>query len=300
MNICTYCQKNKIVPSKSNPKYCPTCISKRVWNHTRYFIKTCKFCNTEFSAKVKNAEFCSHLCKFGGMKKCFHCSSPYAPKDYNTKYCATCANNKVFLIGTHHTAERVKKQSDTLREWAKTPDGRVSYKKLGQANSKTLKKYFSTHAGKNQIKRVAKIQSKIVKERIKSGEWTPNIHNRWTHWDAKIIIGDVTKKFRSSWEACFWFCNQTFDYEKIRVSNGESMVITDFVDEKNKTIYEIKPKDMYRKEKNKMNAIINWCNANGYLFLWLNEYNIMKYIDKQKFIGNVNEPQLLKMLKAIK
>jgi hypothetical protein len=203
-------------------------------------------------------------------------------------------------VGKKHSQDRIQKQASGLRGWAKTPDGIAHYEKLGKSNSRTLKKHFLTERGKNQIKRVAKIQSKIIKDRIKNGEWTPNIHNRWTRWDAKITIGNITKKFRSSWEACFWFCNQSFEYEKIRVHNKNSVVITDFVDEKNKIIYEIKPKALYRKEKNKINAIIKWCQLNGYSFFWLNEHNIMKYIDKQKFVDSVNEPQLIKMLKGIK
>jgi aspartate 1-decarboxylase len=222
------------------------------------------------------------------------------PVGYNTKYCSSCAKKKLFLIGKRHSPERIEKRTLALREWAKTQVGIAHYEKLGKSNSDSLKKHFLTARGKNQIKRVAKIQSKIIKERIKSGKWTPNIHNRWTRWDAKITIDGVTKKFRSSWEACFWFCNQSFKYEKIRIPNKDSVVITDFVDESRKIIYEIKPKALYRKEKNKINAIIKWCQSNGYLFIWLNEYNIMKYIDKQKFIGNVNEPQLIKMLKGIK
>lgn len=299
MNLCIYCQKNEIVPSTSNPKYCPTCITNRVWNHVRIFKKICKFCKNGFDGKTGNAEFCSDLCKFGGTKICLHCAKSYNPRDYNTKYCSRCGNDKLFLVGTHQSAERIQKQSRSLREWARTPKGIARYRNLGKSNSKSLKKYFLTTDGKNQIKRVAKIQSAIMKARIKSGEWTPNIHNRWTHWDARVIIDNTTKKFRSSWEACFWFCNQTFEYEKIRVPCGNRVVITDFVDEKNKTIYEIKPRAMYRKEKNKINAIIRWCQRNGYLFVWLNEYNIMKYIDKRKFICNVNNPQLIKMLNAV-
>lgn len=300
MSICKHCGINETDTTRHNPTYCKECIKKRVWNHTRKFSRVCKECGKSFIANVGNAEYCSDLCKSGGVRLCSFCGEVFIASNRTSKYCKKCADKKSFLIGQSRASDVVNKINESRRQWISSPAGKSFYKKLGRRNSKHLKAFFTTDAGKLQIDKSAKLQSVKMKKRIKDGSWTPNIHNRWTHWDATIVLGDVCKKFRSSWEACVWFCNQSWEYEKIRVPLGTRSVITDFVDTVNKTVYEIKPKSMYRKEKHKINAIIYWCKKNGYRFIWLNEYNIMKYIDTAKFDGNINIVQLEKMKNGLK
>jgi hypothetical protein len=59
--------------------------------------------------------------------------------------------------------------------------------------------------------------SEIMKNKILRGEFTPPITNSWTKWKSFIVIDDVTKKFRSNWDAAFWLLNKNdVEYEKLR------------------------------------------------------------------------------------
>ena len=196
-----------------------------------------------------------------------------------------------------------KKIQNTKQKWLKSKEGRKFYKELGKKNSKNLKRHFATEKGRKQILNVSKLQSETMKTKILNGEFTPNINNSFTHWNAKIELNGKSKKFRSSWEACFWLCNTELKYENIRIpyinEKGENKVtIIDFYDIKKNIIYEIKPKKFFILQKRKIDAIIKYCIKNKLKFKWINEYNIMEYIDKSKFFGE-NKNQLYKMEKGI-
>ena len=232
---------------------------------------------------------------------CNFCSTEFEGGNKRRKYCELCSEHKVWLrknSGIRNTLEIGQKVQLSKRQWLSSNKAKKFYKNLGRSNSRNLKRYFKTDVGKEQIKRVAKQQSQIMKKKISTGQWTPNITNTWTHWDACINEGMIVYKFRSSWEACFWFSNKHLEYETIRVPSGTSWVICDFVDRKKRIVYEIKPKSRYRKEKHKMNAIISWCLSNDYKFIWINDNNILDYIDQSQFIGS-NKKQLKKLLEGI-
>jgi len=48
-----------------------------------------------------------------------------------------------------------------------------------------------------------------------------------------------------------------------------------------------------------MDCIISYCIKNDIKFIWINEYNIMNYIDESKFKGK-NKKQLNKLKQGIK
>ena len=146
-------------------------------------------------------------------------------------------------------------------------------------------------------------QLQIMKDKILSGEFTPNITNSFTHWNAKIHICNEIRKFRSSWEACFWLSNQHLKYENVRIpyidKNGiNRVVIPDFNDTINNIIYEIKPKKYFLIQKEKIDATIKYCIDNNLEFKWINEYNILEYINESVF-SDENYQQLLKMKKGL-
>ena len=94
------------------------------------------------------------------------------------------------------------------------------------------------------------------------------------------------------------------EYETHRISyvddNGkERITIIDFYDEKTNTLYEIKPSSIYKIQQKKMNAVINHCKKNKIKFYWINEHNILDYVDINKF-DKFNIMQYNKMLKGIK
>lgn len=247
-------------------------------------IPHCKYCNTKLS--IESFSYGGKGFSFKGFKK----------------YCPSCINNQNYKR-YKHSQESILKFKISKLKWTNSKSGKLFYEKLGKKNSSSLKKHFQTDRGRNQIKKTSLKQSKILKEKILNGKFTPNITNSWTHWDSIIKLGNKIYKFRSSWEASFFVSNTHCKYESIRIpyidKNGKSKTyIGDFYDEKNNTLYEIKPRSVFKKEILKINQIIEHCIKNEITFIWLNESNILNYIDKKDFLGE-NIIQYNKMLEGI-
>ena len=258
----------------------------------RFFTLTCEYCNKKYIGSSINRKRCDE-CKL--KKRCIRCNKEFESKYSN--HCQDCLKSQFWLKERDWKAISEKAQK-TKRNWLRSEEAKEFYKKLGRKNSQFLKKHYKTDEGKKQLREMGKKQSIIMKNKIADGSWTPCITNTWTHWNAVVTVNRKQFKFRSSWEACFWFSNQYLEYETIRVPLKSSYVICDFVDREKKIVYEIKPKSRYRKEKHKMNAIIDWCLSNGYKFIWVNDFNILQYIDQSKFRGE-NKKQLEKLLEGI-
>lgn len=124
-------------------------------------------------------------------------------------------------------------------------------------------------------------QSRKLKEKIFNGSFTPNITNSWAN--SKTFLKMYNKNFRSTWEAYFYlymnYNNIKIEYEKLRIKYYDSIqkkernYITDFIDETNKILYEIKPychlsnqnvidKEEYTKQ---------WCIQNDYTYTFITE-----------------------------
>jgi uncharacterized FlaG/YvyC family protein len=135
------------------------------------------------------------------------------------------------------------------------------------------------------------IRSDIMKQKILSGEFTPNSNNRNTHWEA-LYNG---KKYRSSWEALYQHINQDAEYESLRIqyklNDDEKIYIVDFVDHASRIVIEVKPRELCVGEKfyAKMTALTDWTELNNYTLLiadkeWLQSQKID--IDYKKFDNN--------------
>lgn len=263
---------------------------------------TCQVCRNKFNSWVHNTKYCEE-CKELGIYSinCNNCDIQFRTNRVSIKYCKVCSLEHSYLKGKSRPREVVDKITSARLKWTRSKRGKDFYRELGRKNSDGLKKYFKTPEGREQIERVGVIQSTIMKKKILNGEFTPNITNSFTHWIAEVEYNGKTKKFRSSWEACFWLSNPQLEYETIRVSlESSGCVITDFVDVENRIIYEIKPTSFWRKQQHKIDAIIEYCLSNNYKFIWVNERNILNYIDMQKFVGDINQKQLEVMLNGIK
>jgi len=160
---------------------------------------------------------------------------------------------------------------------------------LTKENNKTLKNISKQRCGKGNPMFGVKLsekyknqKSKMMKEKILNGDFTPNIHNSKTHWQVEYN----GKKYRSSWEAVFHFLNPDCEYEKIRISyfyKGENKIyILDFVDNLNKKLFEIKPKEQLTngKVKAKEKSAIEWCKKNGFVFQNISQNYFIENIDK--------------------
>lgn len=192
------------------------------------------------------------------------------------------------------TEEERQKISATLKAFNQTDVGRA----YRRQKSERMRRFYSTDAGKEHKRACVKKGANTLSQKISSGEYMPRITNTWTHWDAKILLDDGTeRKFRSSWEACFWFCNQHCLYESIRVRDGKKVYVSDFYDDRENILYEIKPKNRHAAEANKMLALRRYCEDHHIQFIWINEDNISLYIDERVFVGE-NLQQLNMMKKA--
>jgi len=142
-------------------------------------------------------------------------------------------------------------------------------------------------------------QSIKMKENIRTGKFTPAVTNSWCK--SRVSTNDKSLNFRSTWEAAFYVANASstieLEYETIRIPYFDPykkkmrMYMVDFVDRKNKILYEIKPDSELSDNivKAKESSAIIWCNDNGY------EYKI---IGDLWFHNNVNEILIDKISKS--
>ncbi len=156
-------------------------------------------------------------------------------------------------------------------------------------------------------KKSAMAQSKKMKDKIQSGQFTPNVTNSWCK--SRCYINDTP--FRSSWEAYFYLYNVTNDirleYEKVRIpylyNENKHIYITDFQDYEKKIIYEIKPNSEFKnntKIKCKQDAAILWCNHNGWQFVYITDDWFNLYYDECLLTCVTNEETKAKMFKNLK
>ncbi len=264
--------------------------------------RVCMECSIQFKG-IPNQLRCNDCKKMGYKYTCSHCSSEFYSNGKGVKYCTECCSNKAWLVGKPRNPSVGKKITEAKLKFYQTDEGREVAKRIGEKNSINMIEYNKTDAGIENIAKKAGNLSKIMKEKIYNGEFTPNIANSFTHWDSYVQFNGEVYKFRSSWEACFWLCNTHLKYETYRIPYTTSdgvlhTYISDFFDYDTNTLYEIKPRSRYVKEQHKMDMVINYCISNGIKFIWINEANIMKYVDPSNFDGD-NVKQLKKMYEGI-
>ena len=157
-------------------------------------------------------------------------------------------------------AGKNKYNCDIIRE-------KFSENRLGDNNPMRKRGGFSEKEKKEQSERVKKL--------ILDGKFTPKSNNRLTKMDSVVF----DKKFRSSWEAAFWYKNQHMLYEKVRIKymselGKERIYITDFVD--GNTLYEIGPKCKIPDKLLKQQASLE----NGFEFHFITENEIINIISE--------------------
>lgn len=123
--------------------------------------------------------------------------------------------------------------------------------------------------------------SKNKKDLIKSGAWTPPVTNSWCHSRYNLTFKrnneSINQKVRSSWEAFFQIFNPNLKYEKLRVpyyyNEQWHSYIVDFIDNKNKIVYELKPEALTTSIVNaiKEDSVKKWCVENDYLYIRITE-----------------------------
>ena len=142
-------------------------------------------------------------------------------------------------------------------------------------------------------------KSILIKQKILSGEFTPNSNNRNTHWDAVFD----NKKYRSSWEALYQFINPSAEYEALRIeyklNNKVHIYIIDFVDHANKLVIEVKPRELCvgEKFKAKIEALTQWADKSKYTLLLADkEWFLEQYITIDYHRFDINTAKKIKAL----
>lgn len=134
--------------------------------------------------------------------------------------------------------------------------------------------------GKHQSKEARQKQSETMRKKIKSGEFTPNLHNSKTHWQVEYN----GKKYRSSWEAAFHHVYPHYEYETLRFSINGRICIVDFYDPLTKKAVEIKPRRFQQIQKKKLKKILEHAKCQGIDYLIVGEEFL---IDKWDIIKNI-------------
>ena len=236
-------------------------------------------------------------CPYCLQKKTIEC---YRKK---TKYCSTCTAAKVWKYGPKPA--RGPAISAAKKKWYQTDDGIAFALTIGITNSKKLKEYYQTDAGKAAAKKSSIVNKRMMNERILSGAFTPNSNNRNTHWES-CYNG---KRYRSSWEAIYQSFNPDDLYEQLRIvytiNGNQKIYILDFINHTSKVVTEVKPRELCNGEvfDSKMQAINEWCSANGYRFQLVD----LDFLKSLKFdrsmldkFDNNTQRKILKIYETIK
>jgi len=244
---------------------------------------------------------------------CKHCEIQITPTNWFigsdkkvSLYCAPCLESGSWRTTSHrrkHNIQTGPSISEAKIAFYQTQRGEEVKQSIGQKNSEHRKAFYASEDGALYKRDYGEHMSKVMSQKVLSGEFTPNVKNSRTNWEASVVDATgIKRNFRSSWEACVWLSNTSWAYEKIRlpyqVNNVTKIYLADFVDENTKTLYEVKPIAFLDKFTLKKCAADKWCTDNGYSFVVLTEQNIMSYVDISKFTDN-NIQQLDRLRKSI-
>jgi len=269
------------------------------------FTLICTKCNESYISYAHNQIICNSCKSNGYQEECKHCNKKFIYKN-GSKCCDNCKKEQPWKRNKIYSDEQRAKFRKSKMAWYQSEDGFIHKQKMSKLNAEKMKKYNSDPNTLNDRRIRHKKISDTLKRKIANGEVVPKITNSRTHWDAKIVLDNgQIKKFRSSWEAVFWNSNQHLEFETLRIpwtdSNGElHSYIPDFYDRNKNIIYEIKPRSTWDVQNNKMQQSIKWCMEQNIKFIWINENNIINYINESDFTDTENLKQLHKVKNGIK
>lgn len=276
INSCKYCEQNITKLDHYTLKFNPTCGSTE-----------CKKKNAS-SALLMTWKNKTDEQKLTRAKKI---SSSLTGKKASDE---TKAKLKLIHTGKTQPPELVAKRFESRKNNGKPWHTNETKAKISATNKTTHNSDdFVSKRPAIYAESYAKI-STTLKKRILDGEFTPCITNSWTKWTASVnLLDGSVKKFRSSWECIFWLNNTNLKYESVRIpytdTNGKGRIyIVDFYDEITRTLYEVKPKSLAKKELNNIKEIaaIQYCANNGFEYKIVDEDWFVSHKDKINFSGN--------------
>lgn len=147
-------------------------------------------------------------------------------------------------------------------------------------------------------------QSNIIKSHIESGRFTPCVTN--SRCKSRVLItldSGIIVACRSSWEAVFMLANQKLLYEKTRIAyihptKKSAIYITDFTDDTNRIIYEIKPKSEQSSDEYfaKYDAAKKWCVDNQYSYVIIDDDWYIDYFKRESWKEILKQQEFGKLI----
>jgi len=284
---------------KENPLYSP--VTKKIYSNPRKW-----YCSITYNLDKNSCNYFFFLLEpprfseYSGRRLGIESFCYWRGSKKWAKYTKEELKKRVFMEKRRGT--KCPKASNSLKEFYKNPNNSNYIKNIRIKQQKSRELFYTTEKGKELRKTIGKKISKSLQEKIIRG-YTPKITNTWTHWTSRVTIEGITYAFRSSWECCFYVSNTHLEYESIRIpylnNDKQKILIVDFFDKKNKTVFEIKPTSHFKAQQTKINAIINYCKANNLNFVWINENNILQYINPEK-CTELCPDQYKKLIKHVK
>jgi hypothetical protein len=212
------------------------------------------------------------ICKLCNKNPVLFISFEKGYSKYCSYYCSIKDGDRVSLESRKIATDKRKKKMRILLD--NPIEGMIYRQKLGEKSS------YYMNLPEEKEKR-----SNALKQKILSGEFTPNITNTWTHRESKVD----NIPFRSSFEALFYVYHNLYKcknilFEKLRIKytfdNKEKIYIVDFIDYVNKQVFEIKPKSLSKNDKNiaKRKALLEWCKTNDYVYYEITEDQLKLYL----------------------
>ena len=270
-------------------------VSNIEWGNGRN-TKNYLILNTKLKLDYK--EVSTFLRRIDNIHKIINFDNGIFDKIYLSNGIDNITENKLMLFNCSKAGKKAQKESgDKIRKnlnigvpWNKDTKGLQTAwcKGLTKETNKSLKRLSENRIGSGNpmyghkhSEEYKKEKSILMKEKILNGEFTPCVHNSRTHWES-IYEG---KKYRSTWELVFHYINPNVKYESTRISyfskqqNKKRIYITDFTNEDEKIVYEIKPEKQISGNEEKFEAANLWCKENNYEFKIITESYFKQYLD---------------------
>lgn len=272
--ICIYCN-NSLIPNFGTNSFSKTCKSNVCRKKAHHDLLVEMHNNFTDEQKMQRAQ------RIGNSNRISY-EERYGIEDANAlkqklsiQRCALgitqSEETKVKRINTR------KKNNETLnREWH-TQDTKEKISLSNQithSSTKFREEHAQTYA-EGYLK-----QSATMKNKIENKEFTPNSNN-WRR-SIRFQIDNIDLTFRSSWEATFYLTHklltsELLEYETARIrytfNGSENIYIPDFISQKQRILYEIRPKSRQTSEKElaKFEAAKIWAIENELQFVLIDE-----------------------------
>ena len=267
-----FVKNNKFMVPRTNSPNAASLLVKSIYEHTKQYKKItllirCKFiCGVLFKNKIE-CQSCGNEVLLYGYKLGKYCGDINCLRKIQSN---SAKNRGSWMM---HTSEAKEKKRISLTGRKLSEENK---RKIGESNARKWTDEYKKLDREYRMKLGCDDKiSHTMKRKILNGEFTPKSENRKRSKRIKSIATGIN--YRSNWELIFHEAHPNLEYESIRMryieNDIERIYITDFVDHKNRIVYEIKPTS----QLSDSNFIIKkkfaekWCVDNDYTYKIITE-----------------------------